>query len=141
MIMERHYDLGYFGNIWVRQNNLLLKGDFNSSHKHAYDHVTLLAQGSVEVSVDGEAPKKFHAPTFIVIRKECKHQFKALTDDVVYYCVFALRNKDGSVMEDMYSEHNDPCELSAAGVDDDYWEKREKLDKSTTTLTGAPDVQ
>jgi hypothetical protein len=99
---------GYFGNIWVRQNFLPKAGDSNGGgHTHHFDHVSLLAQGSVRVEVEGCAPKDFHAPTFIVIKKEHKHKFTALEDNTLWYCVFALRDIDGNVT-DFYSGDNNP---------------------------------
>jgi hypothetical protein len=106
--MSNHQsELGYFGNIWVRQNVLLKAGDIHSGHRHHFDHVSLLTNGRVMVSVEGCVPKEFVAPTFIVIKKEYMHSFKALTDDVVWYCVFALRGIDGEVT-DFYSGDNSP---------------------------------
>lgn len=100
--------LGYFGNIWVRSHYFHKAGDHNDGgHKHHHDHVTLLAVGSVLVEVDGFEPKEFHAPTFITIKKEHHHKFTALTDGVVYYCVFALRDVNGEVTE-IYSGDNSP---------------------------------
>jgi hypothetical protein len=104
--VKRH-ELGYFGNIWVRQNLLERKGDETLGHLHHFDHVSLLAVGSVEVSVEGFEPKVFHAPTFIVIKKEHKHKFKALTQNALWYCVFALRDEEGGVTE-TYSGDNSP---------------------------------
>lgn len=104
--IKRH-ELGYFGNIWVRQNLLEREGDETLGHTHHFDHVSLLATGSVEVSVDGFEPKVFHAPTFIVIKKEYRHKFKALTQNALWYCVFALRDVDGEVT-DIYSGDNSP---------------------------------
>ena len=118
-------ELGYFGNIWVRQNNMELAGESFAGHKHKFDHVTLLASGSVEVEVAGNPPKQFKAPTFIIIRKEHEHKMTALTDDVLYYCVFALRNLDGEPIEDMVSETVDP--MSASLVSSDYWNKKEVI--------------
>ena len=63
-----HHELGFFGNIWVRQNVISKSGDFAEGHKHEFDHVSLLTSGSVEVEVEGYGPKKFVAPTFIVIK-------------------------------------------------------------------------
>jgi len=100
-------DLGYYGNIWVRQNVLHKTGDAFPGHLHSFDHVSLLTKGSVEVEVEGFPPKKFVAPTFIVIRKEHKHTFTALEDDTHWYCVFALRNLDGDVTE-IYGDNHDP---------------------------------
>ncbi len=103
MTLSNH-ELGYFGNIWVRQNILSEKGESFPGHKHRFDHVTLLVQGEIEIEVEGKPPKQFKAPTFVIIRKEKEHKVTALTDDVMYYCVFALRNIDGEPIEDMASE-------------------------------------
>lgn len=111
---SEHFELGWFGNIWVRQHILNKKGDASLGHIHKFDHVTLLVKGSVEVSIEGYPPKQFQSPTFIVIRKEHQHKLTALEDNCLYYCVFALRNLDGEVVEDIYSEKHDP--LSASGI-------------------------
>lgn len=105
--MNRLHELGYFGNIWVRQNLLEKAGDIHPGHEHYFDHVSLLATGKVEVTVEGYPPKEFTAPTFIVIKKEHKHTFRALTDNTLWYCVFALRDVDGDVT-DIYSGDNSP---------------------------------
>lgn len=100
-------ELGYFGNIWVRQHWLEKSGTALPGHKHHFDHVTLLARGKVRVEVEGFAPKEFTAPTFIVIKKEHNHKFTSLEDDCLWYCVFALRDVDGEVT-DIYSGDNSP---------------------------------
>jgi hypothetical protein len=114
-------ELGYFGNIWVRQNLLERTGDTAGGHAHYHDHVTLLTSGAVEVTVEGHDPKVFHAPTFIVIRKEHRHKIVALEDNTNYYCVFALRDVDGNVTE-IYDNNHDP--LSAMNAPDDYWDNK-----------------
>jgi len=83
-------ELGWFGNIWVRQNVLLSKGDAYAGHIHKFDHVTLLVSGKVLVEVDGQIQKEFTAPTFIVIRKEHKHKITALEMKIN-----SLTNKSG----------------------------------------------
>ena len=102
-----HVDqMGYYGNIWVRSHFLAKAGHTNGGgHTHNFDHVTLLAVGEILAEVEGKEPKQFKAPTFIVIDKNHKHKFTALTDGVVYYCVFAVRDLDGNV-SDIYSEDN-----------------------------------
>jgi hypothetical protein len=105
-------ELGFFGNIWVRQHVLEFANEAHAGHKHKFDHVSLLTSGKVSVQIEGYAPKEFTAPTFIVIRKEHHHQIKALVDNTVYYCVFALRDLDGEVME-IFNDQHDP---ESAGV-------------------------
>ena len=131
MTMSNH-ELGYFGNIWVRQNILSKKGESFPGHKHRFDHVTLLVEGEIEIEVEGEHPKQFKSPTFVIIRKEMEHKVTALTDDVMYYCVFALRNADGEPIEDMASEEVDP--MSSWHVPEDYWVVNEKYKDAKTEV-------
>ena len=105
--MNRIHELGYFGNIWVRQNLLEKTGDSHPGHKHNFDHVSLLTSGKVRVTIKGYPPKEFTAPTFIVIKKEHTHTFEALADNTLWYCVFALRDINGDVT-DFYSGDNSP---------------------------------
>ena len=104
------FELGYFGNIWVRQH-CLDAGDTHGGHEHNFDHVTLLTSGKVTIELEGSDAKEFTAPTFIVIRKDHKHKITALVDGTVYYCVFALRNLDGDVTE-IFGEQHDPGSAS-----------------------------
>jgi len=101
------YDMGFFGNIWVRQNILDKTGQACDGHKHSFDHVSLLTNGAVEVEIEGHPARQFKAPTFIIIRKEHEHKFTALEDNTNWYCVFALRDLDGNV-SDLYSMQHDP---------------------------------
>jgi hypothetical protein len=121
----KSFELGYFGNIWVKQNVFELAGESHDGHEHKFDHVTLLVSGKVSVKVKDNEPKEFTAPTFIVIRKEQRHQITALADGTVYYCVYALRNLDGDIM-DIFGEHHDP--ESSSGKDNGYWEKVKQLE-------------
>ena len=126
------HSLGYFGNVWVRQNTLKNIGDTNGGgHKHKFDHVSLLTQGKVKVEIEGYPAKEFIAPTFIVVRKEHNHKFIALENDTVWYCIFALRDLDGQPIEELFDpEKNDP--LSHRAVPNDYWDKLKELDNKTT---------
>ena len=93
-----HELLGYFANIWIRQKLFTKAGQTIGGHKHKYDHVSLLSRGSVSVKV-GDKEKTFHAPTFVVIRKDLVHDITALTDDVLWHCIFALRDLNGEVYD------------------------------------------
>lgn len=81
------------GNLWLRQMHFVKAGDQNEGHEHNFDHVTLLAKGSVEVDVEGNK-STFTAPHMILIIAGKRHFLKALEDDTVAYCVHALRDKD-----------------------------------------------
>ena len=80
-------------NLWLRQMHFHKVGDANEGHKHNYDHMTLLAHGSVRVHVDGETTD-FKAPHSIFIVAGKSHFIEALEDGTVAYCVHALRDKE-----------------------------------------------
>ena len=65
-------------------------GDVELGHKHAFDHLTLLAKGSLRVTCEGEVTE-FKAPMMIFIRAEQQHELAALEDGTVAYCVHGLR--------------------------------------------------
>jgi hypothetical protein len=124
-------DLGYFGNIWVRQNLLPKAGNSTTGHKHKFDHVSIITQGSVEVEIEGYPVKTFSAPRFIVIRKEYNHKFTALEDNTTWYCVFALRDFEGEPIEELFDlERHDPAPDLC--VRNDYWVRASALDEKTT---------
>lgn len=57
------------------------------SHKHAYSHLSILAEGNVIVEVDGAATE-FFAPACIEIKAGLEHRIFAKTD-TVWFCVHA----------------------------------------------------
>jgi len=78
--------------------NFKAVGDVEYGHTHQFDHLTLLAHGSLQVTVDGVATK-FKAPHMIYIHKDKHHELVALEDNTVAYCIHALR--DGTRVEDI----------------------------------------
>lgn len=126
MAYEVH-DIGYFGNIWIRENHFTHKGDSNLGHYHKFDHVTLLVKGSVEIEIDGAKPKVFTAPTFIVIAKDKRHKLTALEDNVTWYCVYALRDLDGEVTN-IFSGDRSPYGIATPN----YEEMAQTFDVRTT---------
>ena len=107
MSMQRH-NLGYIGNVWVRMNYLEKAGEIAGGHTHDFDHVSLLCRGKVRVEIKGFPPKEFTAPTFIVIKKQYNHNFVALTDDVLWYCVFSMQAMEDLNVGDIYGAENSP---------------------------------
>ena len=55
--MRMTAEVGFFGNIWVRQNVIHKAGESCEGHKHHFDHVSLLTKGSAEVEVEGHPPR------------------------------------------------------------------------------------
>jgi quercetin dioxygenase-like cupin family protein len=81
------------GNLWIRQMYFEKAGDANEGHVHNYDHLTLLAHGSIKVHVDGNSTE-FKAPQMVFIKAGKSHHIEALEEGTVAYCVHALRDKD-----------------------------------------------
>lgn len=86
------------GNLWLRQMYFAKAGDRNEGHEHNFDHMTLLAHGSVNVHVEGNVTK-FTAPNMILITKGKRHFVEALEDGTIAYCVHALRNAESEESE------------------------------------------
>lgn len=75
------------------------KGWFVDSHKHTFDHMSILASGTAMVIVDNE-PKLYKAPSVICIEKEKTHRIEAL-DDCVWFCIHKLDDADINTVEDV----------------------------------------
>jgi hypothetical protein len=74
--------------------HFLNAGDFMPGHTHPFDHTTLVASGSVRVTVDGK-DTDFKAPHMIYVQAEKIHKITALEDNTVSFCIHALRDGDG----------------------------------------------
>lgn len=81
-------------NLYTRQMHFEKAGDSELGHVHYFDHMTLLAKGSLRVTVNDKTTE-FVAPHMIYIKAEYRHELVALEDDTLVYCVHALRNGDG----------------------------------------------
>jgi quercetin dioxygenase-like cupin family protein len=92
--------IGCVANLFSRQMSFEKKGDMEIGHKHEFDHLTLLASGSLKVTVEG-VESKFTAPHMIYIHKDKVHELVALEDNTVAYCIHALR--DGNGVDDIVS--------------------------------------
>lgn len=81
-------------NLFSRMMHFQKKGDKENGHSHVFNHLTLLAKGSLEVTVDGQTTI-FTAPHMIYIRKDKLHELIALEDDTLAFCIHALRDGEG----------------------------------------------
>jgi hypothetical protein len=98
---------GFVGNVWIAQHYMPKTGMEIDMHEHDHDHASLLVSGSVDVNIEGQPIKRFTAPTFIVIRANMKHKIVAVEDNTIWYCVFALRDIDGNIIN-QFDESNAP---------------------------------
>ena len=106
-------NIGCCGNIFSRQMHFLKAGDIEYGHTHHFDHMTLLAKGSLEVTVDGKK-STFKAPQMIWIKSDKKHELVALEDDTVAYCIHGLRDLEVSgdiVTPDMIPDGSIPVKM------------------------------
>ena len=87
--------IGCVSNLWSRMMHFKNVGDTEIGHKHQFDHLTLLAKGSLKVTIEGK-DTIFKAPHMIFIQKDKFHELVALEEDTVAYCIHALRSQDGS---------------------------------------------
>jgi quercetin dioxygenase-like cupin family protein len=90
--------LGAVANVYSRQMVFRHAGDYEQGHTHEFDHLTLLASGSLKVTVDGQVTV-FKAPHMIYIHKDKMHELVALEDNTVAFCIHALRDMDGNVID------------------------------------------
>lgn len=91
--------LGEVANLWSRMMHFRKAGDIEYGHSHPFDHLTLLAKGSMRVTVEGQTTD-FHAPHMIYIQKDRLHELVALQDDTLAFCIHALRDKStGDILD------------------------------------------
>lgn len=93
-------EIGVVGNVWIRRQYYANKDCEKSGHKHHHDHVSLLAKGRLQVHVEGYDPVIYNEGDFFLIKAEHEHMLVPLEDDTIAYCIFALRNVDGEVVDD-----------------------------------------
>jgi quercetin dioxygenase-like cupin family protein len=101
--------IGCVANLFSRMMHFKKAGDVEQGHTHQFDHLTLLAKGRLQVTVEGKV-SEFVAPHMIYIHKDKRHELVALSDDTVAYCIHALRSGDG------VNDILDPASIPA-GVD------------------------
>lgn len=102
---------GACSNIFIKMMHFKNKGECECGHKHTYDHISLLAKGSVVVTVNGQETT-FTAPHMIYISKDYDHEIVALEDNTLWFCIHALRKGDGT--GDIISEDMIPAGVSNA---------------------------
>lgn len=81
------------GNIFVRANGLQNKGDNVFSHKHDFDHTTIVFKGSIHVKAiepNGSTLEyDLTSPSYFLVEKGVEHEITALEDNTEYWCVYS----------------------------------------------------
>lgn len=86
-------DLRIVDNVFVKMMHLYYAGDKVEGHAHTFDHITLLAKGTVIMRANGSAIQH-SAPKLIVTPKGIVHEFEAAMPDCLLCCVHAIRDGD-----------------------------------------------
>ena len=92
-------------NVWTKMLHFAKANDFMDGHKHTFDHTTLLANGSVKVTVNGQE-SYYSAPAIIFIHADNQHDITAMEDNTVCFCIHAVR--DGEKVEDIVDPKDVP---------------------------------
>jgi quercetin dioxygenase-like cupin family protein len=88
---EPKINIGCVANLYSRMMYFEKAGEVEYGHTHSFDHLTLLASGSLKVVVEGVATE-FKSPHMIYIHKDKNHELTALENNTVVYCIHALRD-------------------------------------------------
>ena len=102
-LMTRHY----FSGREIAKRMEIPAGHYAISHKHKYDHLSILAEGKALVICDGEE-KIFTAPECITIKAGVNHEIHAL-EDVTWFCVHATSETDESKIDQVLIMEESPC--------------------------------
>ena len=99
-MINHHFSAGVYA-----KETLIPAGQVLVQHKHKFDHLSILASGSVELMVDGEK-RIVHAPACLTIEANKHHGVKSLTD-VVWYCIHATDCTDTDEIDEVLIAHDD----------------------------------
>lgn len=85
--------LHYAGNVFIKEVFLEHAGDVMEGHEHLYDHLTMIAQGVVDIFIEDQ-PTRIVAPRVVLIRKNVRHAMVAVEGPVMFACIHALHDGD-----------------------------------------------
>lgn len=89
----------HFGGGVYAKETFIPAGKCLVQHTHKFDHLSVLAQGSIELIVDGKKSVVL-APACLTIAAGKHHGVRALTD-VVWYCVHATDCTDENEIDEV----------------------------------------
>ena len=86
-IVTNHH---FIGGVYAKEMKYPL-GWIIKSHKHKYDHMSILSQGSVVLEVEG-VKEVFEAPAVISVKAHKTHSVLAL-EVVVWFCIHKIEGE------------------------------------------------
>jgi hypothetical protein len=100
---EENSEIYIADDIFTKQMHIKHEGMFIPQHSHSYEHMSMLAHGSVRVWQDGVFTGDYVAPVGIKIPANVKHTFMSLEPDTIIYCIHNI-SRSGEV--DVSEEHH-----------------------------------
>lgn len=85
------------GDVYAKEMHVPA-GQYIVSHQHKYDHLSILASGSVLLEMDGKESKHW-APACIPIPAGKHHKITALRD-VIWFCIHSTNVRDVDKIDD-----------------------------------------
>jgi quercetin dioxygenase-like cupin family protein len=101
----------FFGPGVYAKESRIPAGHLLVQHAHKYDHLSILASGSVELVVDGET-SVVNAPVCFTIKANKHHGVKTLTD-AVWYCIHATDCADENEIDETLIQPADMKEFAS----------------------------
>jgi hypothetical protein len=91
-------NIGTVSNILVRQMHFESIGDSEDAYQNTHDHLTLLAKGTLKVSI-GDSTTVYEAPSMIFIKSNMNYTLTAETPNTVTYCIYGIRDDAGDLID------------------------------------------
>lgn len=92
------------GNLYIRPSFKLPKGHTTHTHRHNFDHTTIVWEGAIHVKeiIDDEITREqdFKRSEFFLVKANAKHEITVLEDGTTYWCVYAHRNPQGEIVQE-----------------------------------------
>jgi quercetin dioxygenase-like cupin family protein len=94
-----HFSAGVYA-----KQMLLPAGHYAETHQHRYDHMSILASGTVSVTLDG-VTTHYEGPSVVHIGAGKMHRIEAITDSV-WFCVHATEETDPGKVDEVLIKGN-----------------------------------
>lgn len=103
-VIQHHFVGGEEDNSEVYLKEMRIDEGFNVvSHKHAFDHVSLLTRGVVIVEADGVSTT-YTAPAYIFVKKGVNHSVTPVGSDAKWFCVHITDGTDATKIDEVLIE-------------------------------------